>query len=75
MACMKRCVLNLLIALDQMVFCLITFGASDPDETMSSAAWRMEQDGKFFGFMRPVIDTLFWFDRNHCLRSYLKERK
>lgn len=72
---MKRRVLNLLIALDQFLFCAITLGGSDPDETMSSAAWRMEVDGKFFGFMRPLIDALFWFDPDHCLTSYLKEGK
>ena len=70
---MKRRVLNLLIATDQWVFCFLTLGLSNPDETMSSAAWRMERDGKFFGFTRPLIDALFWFDPDHCKNSYLTE--
>ena len=70
---MKRRALNLLIALDQFAFCILTLGHSDPDETMSSAAYRMEMDGKPFGFMRPVIDALFWFDPDHCKNSYLTE--
>jgi hypothetical protein len=70
---MKRRLLNLLIALDQFVFCVITLGYSDPDETISAAAWRWEQAGKWNGWLRPVIDALFWFDANHCYESHLKE--
>lgn len=69
-----RRVLNLLIALDQFLFCCLTLGRSDPDETMSSAAWRMERDGKFFGFTRKIIDALFWFDPEHCRKAYFSER-
>lgn len=72
---MKRRILNLLIAIDQTLFCLITLGHSDPDETMSAAAWRMERDGKFFAFMRPTIDWLFSrIEADHCRTSYEKER-
>lgn len=64
---------NLLICLDQLGYSIITLGAGNPDETCSSAAWRMECDGKFFGFFRPVIDKVFFFDKNHCETSYLME--
>lgn len=64
---------NFLICLDQLLLSMITFGRADPDETCSSAAWRMECDGKFFGFFRPVIDALFFFEPNHCRLSYQKE--
>lgn len=72
---MTQRILNLLIALDQFIFCILTLGRSNPDETMSSAAWRMERDGKFFGFFRPLIDAIFYIDPQHCKSSYDNEMK
>ena len=72
---MRRRVINLLVSLDQFLFCVITLGNSDPDETMSSAAYRMERDGKFFGFTRRIIDTIFWFDPDHCKTSFEAEQQ
>lgn len=69
---MKR-LLNLLIALDQLAYVILTLGKGNPDETCSSAAWRMEQDDKFFGFFRPIIDCIFFWDDNHCKESYENE--
>lgn len=63
--------LRLLLAIDQLLNVLICNG--EPDETMSSAAWRMERDGRFWGFMRPVIDRLFWFQPDHCRKAYESE--
>ena len=64
--------LRLLIAIDQLLNVLICNG--EPDETMSSAAYRMECSGHFWGFMRPVIDTLFHFvQRDHCRKAYESE--
>ena len=59
--------LRVALAIDQLLNVLI--GNGDPRETMSSVAWRMEQEGRFWGFMRPVIDTLFFFQDNHCQRA------
>ena len=70
---MKQRILNLLIALDQLIYVVITLGVGMPDETMSAAAYRMEKVGKFFGFMRPLIDMLLWFDADHCHQAYLSE--
>ena len=71
---MKRRLLNILIALDQLVFSLITLGHSSPDETISAGAYRMEIQRKVMGFvLRPVIDTLFWFDPDHCRKAYISE--
>lgn len=70
---MKRRVLNLLIALDQLVYVVITLGAGMPDETMSAAAYRMELTGKPAGVFRSIIDTLLWFDEDHCHQAYLSE--
>ena len=67
--------LNFLITVDQLLFSVITLGRASPDETMSAAAWRLEQKGKWQGkFFRPIIDTLFWFDPRHCAMSYISEK-
>lgn len=63
--------LRLALAFDQFLNVLVCNG--EPDETMSSAVWRMERDGRFWGFMRPVIDTLFWFQPRHCEMAYESE--
>ena len=63
--------LRVLLAIDQLLNVAICNG--EPDETMSSAAYRMERDGRFWGFMRPVIDTLFWFQPQHCKMAYESE--
>ena len=71
----KRRALNLLIALDQFVFCLVTLGHAYPDETLSAAAWRWELAGRWRGrVLRPLIDALFWFDPAHCRLSFESER-
>lgn len=61
------------IAIDQLVNVVLCNG--QPDETMSSNAWRMEQAGKPWGFMRRVIDAIFFFDPDHCATSYTSERE
>lgn len=71
---MKQRLLNLLISLDQLIYVIITLGKGDPDETMSAAAWRLEAKGHITGkVFRSVIDTLFWFDKDHCYTSYINE--
>lgn len=71
---MKRRVLNFLIALDQLAWVVLTLGNGSPDETISAAAWRMEGQGKVMGFvLRPLIDTLFFFDPDHCRKAYNAE--
>ena len=71
---MKQRIMNILIAFDQLVFALITLGSSAPDETMSAAAYRLEQQARWPGrIFRPLIDTLFWFDPLHCRVAYEAE--
>ena len=66
--------LNWLIALDQFAFCTLTLVHSSPDETLSAAAWRWERSGKLVGrVLRPLVDTLFWFDQKHCQTSFESE--
>lgn len=64
-------ILHLLIAIDQLIFSIITLGKAYPNETMSSAAYRGELDGKLLpSIFRPSIDAIFWFDPDHCRTSY-----
>lgn len=67
----KRYVFNNAIALDQMFNALL---GGSPDETLSSRAYRTEQQNKIFGrFFRPVIDLVFFFDPLHCYEAYMSE--
>lgn len=62
-----------LIALDQFANTLLLGMA---DETLSSRAYRAETKGRIFGkIFRPLIDTLFFFDKDHCLNSFISEVK
>ena len=74
---MKQRILNLLIALDQLAWVVLTLGKGHPDETISAAAWRMEQQGKLAGrVLRPIIDALFRpLERDHCRKSFESERR
>lgn len=70
----KTRLLNWLIALDQFLFCTLCLGNSFPDETASSAAYRLEQEGRWQGkLFRPLIDALFFFDVKHCKSSWEAE--
>lgn len=70
---MGRYILNILIALDQLVNAMI---GGYPDETLSASAWLGEQQGKIIPcIMRPVIDLLFWpIERDHCSKAYHAEK-
>lgn len=64
---------NILIAIDQLVNTLI---GGEPDESLSSHAYRLDQLGKPFGFTRRVIDAIFLvliWRRGHCQESYEAE--
>ena len=61
--------LNLAIAIDQLFNALF---AGSCDETLSSHAYRLDVErGK--KLPRFFIDTLFFFDKDHCYQSYLSE--
>lgn len=61
------------IALDQLLNTLLCAGWAD--ETMSANAYRMEQEGKPWGFMRRVIDWLFSpIQTDHCRKAHEDER-
>lgn len=62
---------KVLIAVDQLANALL---AGWPDETISSRAWRWEQDG-VRAWPRRLIDRLFFWEPNHCHESYVSERE
>lgn len=62
---------NLLIAIDQLASALCGYPC---DETFSSIAYRWELEGKR-KWVRVLIDTLFFFDKDHCRESYEVELK
>lgn len=70
---LKQYLLNVAIALDQLANAL---RGGAPDETLSAAAWRTEQQGRVLGrFFRPAIDMLFRpLEKDHCFESYESER-
>ena len=58
------------IGIDQLVNALC---GGWPDETLSSMAWRWHTDGvRHWPYY--VIETLFFFDKNHCRESFESER-
>ena len=71
----KQRILNILIAIDQLAWVLLTLGRGHPDETISAASWRMEQQGKLAGrILRPLIDVLFRpLERDHCRLAFESE--
>lgn len=60
-----------LIAADQLVNAML---AGWPDETLSSRAYRWEQNG-VRSWPRRFIDRLFFWEQDHCYQSYISERE
>ena len=59
------------IAIDQLIN---TICGGWADETISSVAWRKRQEGKGWAILRRVIDTLFFWQTNHCRSAYESEK-
>lgn len=72
---MRRRLLNILIAIDQFIYVLLTLGHGSPDETLSAAAYRLWLRDQWGGrYFKPAIDTLFLpIQRDHCKHAYLAE--
>ena len=66
----KTYLLNILISFDQLVNVLFL---GQPDETISSRAWRCKDANSFWKAMRKFIDLLFFFQPQHCFKAYLAE--
>ena len=61
----KAWLLQVLIALDQLINAIFCGWA---DETISSRSWRTMPR------LAKVIDTILWFDKDHCFESYVSEQ-
>jgi len=72
---MRRRLLNILIAIDQFIYVLLTLGHGSPDETLSAAAYRLWMRDQWGGrYFKPAIDTLFLpIQRDHCKHAYRAE--
>jgi len=69
--------LNIFVALDKLIYQIMTLGYGSPFDTVSSAAYRMEQKGRLVGKLsRPVIDWFFASlgDEHHCFTSYINAK-
>lgn len=63
--------MRVLVALDVLIMAVMN---GKRNETMSAAAWSLEKDGKWQGYLfRPMIDALFWLEPNHCAISWCNE--
>lgn len=60
------------IAVDQLIN---TICGGWADETISSMVWRKRHEGKGWALPRKVIDSLFFWQKNHCESAYLSEKK
>jgi hypothetical protein len=68
---MSRWLLNLAIALDQLINALLR---GEPDETLSSRAHRMRERGQpYWGWTADVIDALFFWQPGHCAAAWRSE--
>lgn len=59
-----------LIAFDQAVNALFLGYA---DETISARTYRMSLNSRYWMFLRKIIDTLFFFEKNHCYKAWISE--
>ena len=66
---------QLLISLDQFLSCLVGLITGDAwaDETFSSKCWRKGKVSKVWNTVRVIVDSLLWFDKQHCFTSYISE--
>ena len=68
---MKEYIKQNLVAFDQQLNTLL---GGNADETLSSRAYRAEQNGKPWGkIFRPLIDKIFFWQKSHCYGAYLSE--
>lgn len=69
----KRYLWNNVIAVDQL---MNTFLIGHPDETFSARCWRREQEShkRRWVLLRKIIDSIFFFQPEHCRLSYESEQ-
>ena len=72
---MRERILNILIAIDQLLYVLLSLGKGYPDLTISAAVYLKARNGnRFYIVLQKIIDTLFLpFEEDHCLNSFISE--
>lgn len=68
---MKNWLIQSLVAFDQLVNALVFGGWAD--ETLSSRSYRLELAHSRWGFTRPLIDAIMFFQADHCRKAYESE--
>ena len=61
---------QVLIAADQLLNSLVGGWA---DETFSARCWRLRERGRGWAFLRWLVDGVFFWEREHCRKSYESE--
>lgn len=63
-------ILNILVAFDQLAYTIVTLGYGMPDETLSSAAYRVDHKGFCYDWLGLLVFVLPWrlgnLDRYFC---------
>lgn len=50
------------------------FWGGNPDQTFSGRSWEARSEGKLWGYIAvAVIDTLFFWQEDHCRMSFLRD--
>lgn len=60
------------IAVDQLFNTIL---GGYPDETLSARAFRLQYVHKRWAIICRVIDTIFFWQKEHCFNSYLNEKQ
>lgn len=71
MALLGDYLLRILWCLDVLVMVILR---GHLGETLSSCSYRMHRDKRFWGFLMPMINTLIFWEPQHCYNSYLADR-
>ena len=62
---------QILIGFDQFVN---TWFGGWADETFSARCWRLRNYSRPWSWARCIVDTILWFDKNHCMESWKSEQ-
>ena len=68
---LKNYLIEVVYSLDQTISAIL---GGYGDETFSARCHRLETKNQIFRIMRPVVDTLFFFQPMHCYNAYLNEK-
>jgi hypothetical protein len=62
---------QILISVDQLINTFPFFGMAD--ETLSARCWRNRNNSLYWQGLRILVDTVFFFDNDHCYNAWLAE--